>query len=766
MTRLIELEPWDELAHTHLMRLLAQAGQRSAALAQYETCRRMLMEEFGVKPSAATKQLYEQIRDGLEPAAVSVTRSFDLPIAATKLIGREIELSELSDLLSDPAQRLITLIGPGGIGKTRLALAATTAAAPIFEDGAAFVALAALDTVDLLPAAILAALGVPLEKQLDPEQQLSAYLRPRELLLVLDNVEHLLTSVDLIARLLQRAPRVTLLITSREKLALQAEQVFELAGLEYPATDTAALGSCQAVQLFIDRAQRVQRKFQLAPENAAAIARICRLVEGLPLAIELAASTVNVQSCAAIADDIAAGLKSLATKLRDVPERHRSMWAVCEHSWQLLNAIEQNVFSQLSIFHGGFDQAAAQQVANASPEMLAALIDKSLVQRASDGRFDLHELLRQYASEKLTDVEAVARHSTYFLRLLQEQVARFSSTRQAEAFVLLAHEVDNVRAAWRWAVINRRWSIIQSSALDLISWCDYQVYNADGYHLFAEAIEQLQIGAVPSEALDADRASAEGQVLTGHGYFLWRMGHNERAQQDLQRGLDCLRQAGNLIGVADNLIGLGAVSASVGQYEAALAHFQESAALYDRLQDRTGHALAILQTGIVNRTRGEYAAAQADMEYAMAQYRQLGDRKMVSNSLSHYARLLVLMSRIDQAREVVQESLALSAALNDRWVSGGALMAVGQVEYARGCFEEGRQALAESVRICGEINEFERMVDALIWQGLSETALGDLTSADQHLREALRLAAQGSLVRCQTECAVWSGRIMGARRST
>ncbi|NTU62397.1 MAG: AAA family ATPase, partial [Chloroflexi bacterium] len=429
LTRLIELEPWDELAHTHLMRLLAQAGQRSAALAQYETCRRMLMEEFGVKPSAATKQLYEQIRDGLEPAAVSVTRSFDLPIAATKLIGREIELSELSDLLSDPAQRLITLIGPGGIGKTRLALAATTAAAPIFEDGAAFVALAALDTVDLLPAAILAALGVPLEKQLDPEQQLSAYLRPRELLLVLDNVEHLLTSVDLIARLLQRAPRVTLLITSREKLALQAEQVFELAGLEYPATDTAALGSCQAVQLFIDRAQRVQRKFQLAPENAAAIARICRLVEGLPLAIELAASTVNVQSCAAIADDIAAGLKSLATKLRDVPERHRSMWAVCEHSWQLLSATEQNVFSQLSIFHGGFDQAAAQQVANASPEMLAALIDKSLVQRASDGRFDLHELLRQYASEKLTDVEAVARHSTYFLRLLQEQVARFSSTR-------------------------------------------------------------------------------------------------------------------------------------------------------------------------------------------------------------------------------------------------------------------------------------------------------------------------------------------------
>ncbi len=231
LTRQIELEPWDETAHAHLMRLLAQAGQRSAALAQYETCRRILVEQFGVKPSASTKQLYEQIRDGLEPAAVSVTRSLDLPIAATRLIGRDAEVSDLTELLADPARRLITLVGPGGVGKTRLAVAALTANAPAFADGAAFVNLASLNSSDLLAATLLGALGLSIEPPTTPEQQLIDHLRGRELLLVLDNFEHLLTGVDLIIRILQQTTKVTLLITSRERLALQAEQVFELDGL-------------------------------------------------------------------------------------------------------------------------------------------------------------------------------------------------------------------------------------------------------------------------------------------------------------------------------------------------------------------------------------------------------------------------------------------------------------------------------------------------------------------------------------------------------
>ena len=488
--------------------------------------------------------------------------------------------------------------------------------------------------------------------------------------------------------------------------------------------------------------------------EADAIARICRLVEGLPLAIELAASTVNVQPCAIIAAEIANDLNFLATKIRDVPERHRSMQATFDHSWRLLTADEQAVFRQLAVFRGGFDLEAAQLIAQATRDILPALIDKSLLRGDSTGRFDLHELLHQFAVEKLALAveeadKAGASHSAYYLRLLHEQVDRLSSAQQADAFDRLTTEVDNVRNAWRWAVSQRQWGVIRSSALDLMSWCDYQVYYSDGYHLFAAAIDHLQIGVDPVEFLDTERASAEGQVLTGHGYFLWRMGHNERAQYDLQRGLDRLRRADDTAGMADNLIGLGAVSASLGQYELALARFEESAMLYDRLNDRTGQALSVLQTGIVNRSFGDYTAALAQMEQALAAYRQLGDQKMVANTLSHSARLLVLVGQVEQAQLLVQESLTLSHTIGDRWARSGALVALGQVEYAQGHFEEAQRALAESVQELTDLNEFERMVDALTWQGLSELALGDHTAADRHVREALRLALQGSLRRCQ-----------------
>ncbi|HSD84966.1 MAG TPA: tetratricopeptide repeat protein, partial [Anaerolineae bacterium] len=614
---------------------------------------------------------------------------------------------------------------------------------------------AGLTSSEALAATILSALEITPEPHVDPAHQLLAELRQREALLVLDNFEHLLAGVDLITQIIQHTRRAVLLITSRERLALQSERVFELEGLDYPPEEGNGDGErYSAVQLFIDRARQATRKFQPARELAP-IVRICRLVEGLPLAIELAASTVNAQSCAIIAAEIANDLKFLATKFRDVPERHRSMQATFDHSWRLLTVGEQSVFRQLAVFRGGFEWGAAQQVAQATREILTTLAAKSLLRGGPSGRFELHELLRQFAAEQLSRVPAEARavgaqHSAYYLQLLHEQVDRLSSAHQADAFDRLTAEVDNVRSAWRWAVSRHQWEGIRSSALDLMSWCDYQVYYSDGYQLFAEAIDQLQIGAVPVESLDAERASAEGQVLTGHGYFLWRMGHNERAQHDLQHGLDRLRRANDTAGLADNLIGLGAVSASLGQYEVALAHFEESAELYDQLHDRTGYALATLQTGIVNRSFGNYEAAGQQMEQALAVYRQLGDQKMVANSLCQYARLLVMRGQVEQAQRPLQEGLTISHAISDRWANSGALVALGQVEYAQGHFEEARRALAESVQELTDLNEFERMVDALIWQGLSELALGDHVVADRHLREALRLAHQGSLRRCQS----------------
>jgi predicted ATPase len=317
------------------------------------------------------------------------------------MVGRTAELSELSARLENPACRLITLVGPGGIGKTWLALAVAAAEAATFEHEAAFVALDSLNSADWLPATILQAMGIPLLEQGDAKTQLLEALRQQELLLVLDNFEHLLDGVSLLTEILQSAPRVTMLVTSRERLNLQAEWVFELQGLGYPAVDTFLdADEYEAIVLFIQRVGQVSRGFN-ARGHRAAVAGICRMVEGLPLAIDLAAAAVAQRSPETVMADLERDMQALATTMRDVPARHRSLRAVVDRSWDLLTDAERSVLQRLSVFRGGFDLEAARQAAGATQPVLTALLQKSMALRRAADRYDLHPIVRQYAAEKL-----------------------------------------------------------------------------------------------------------------------------------------------------------------------------------------------------------------------------------------------------------------------------------------------------------------------------------------------------------------------------
>jgi predicted ATPase len=446
------------------MHVLVLSSQRSAALAQYEICRRILVRDLRVELEAATTALYEQIRDretgrqgdketSTQAGVQSLSQSprllvapaprHNFPAQTTLLIGRETELVELGTSLENPACRLVTIVGPGGIGKTRLALAAATEQALTFTHGAAFVPLAAISSATFLAPAIMTALDVALQGQRDPRDQLLEYLREKELLLLLDNFEQLLapdlreeeSGAVLLTDMLQRAPRVTLLVTSRERLALEGEWVFDLAGLSYPLDDPIdGVEAYESVQLFLQRAGQVRRQFALVEGEARAVARICRLVEGLPLAIKLAAAGLRTRSCAAIADAIERNLSVLATGLRAVPERHRSMWATFEHSWRLLSDEERQVFPRLSVFRGGFEEDAAAQVAQATPQLLAGLIDKSLLRWDGVARYDLHEMVRQYAGEKLEEVGETE-------RLSRQQAAYFLALAEASEPELQARQV-------------------------------------------------------------------------------------------------------------------------------------------------------------------------------------------------------------------------------------------------------------------------------------------------------------------------------------
>ncbi len=364
--RQLEAEPWREEAHLQLMRLLALSGQRSAALSQYETCRRILADELGAEPAAETTALYEAIKSGAFPPPPAPPRPpHNLPTPGTPLIGRKEERARLVEKLLDPAYRLVTLTGLGGVGKTRLALAAAAQVADRFPGGVWFVPLAEIDAGhvdaarrrDLLTLAIAQALDLPFFSAPDVEARLLDYLRSKELLLILDNMDLWLEEgADLVLRINQSAPAVTVLATSRERLNLQAEYVIRLDGLAVPpAEEEEDALAYSSVQLFCERADRTSRGFALDPHTLPDVIEICRFVEGLPLGIELAAALVEDLPVAEVARAIRRDLDRLATTMRDVPLRQRSIRAVFSSSWQLLSAREQSILAACAVFRGGFD---------------------------------------------------------------------------------------------------------------------------------------------------------------------------------------------------------------------------------------------------------------------------------------------------------------------------------------------------------------------------------------------------------------------------
>ncbi len=409
----------------------------------------------------------------------------NLPLQSTPFVGRDSELAEFAQLLVNPACRLLTLTGPGGIGKTRLALEAAQriidpAPAERIRRGNAqegtipeawyFVPLQTLDSPDHILMAIAEALHLQFHEGSEPRDQLFDYLHSQSPLLLLDNFEQLLAGVDIVTDLLASAPAVKVLITSRERLNLREEWVYEVGGLLFPISDAETeIEGYSAVQLFVQNARRVQHNFTLARSTKSAVARICRLVGGMPLGLELAAGWVRVLPCEAIADEIQRSLDILETPAHNVLPRHRNMRAAFNHSWNLLSAEERSGFKKLSVFRGGFTRAGAEFVAGATLRILSALVDKSLLRMEPDGRYQLHELLRQYGEEQLKESPAERAavqdlHCTYHMDFVRQYVELMNlQGKPKEALQSMERELGNVHVAWRWAVEQGRYAELDQS---------------------------------------------------------------------------------------------------------------------------------------------------------------------------------------------------------------------------------------------------------------------------------------------------------------
>ena len=667
-----------EQAYRALMMAHASQGDTAAALTAYQRCVDALKQELGVPSSAATDALADSIRNSqftIRPfdrlrtphspfsSPIPPLPRTNLPAATTLLVGRDSELAQLSALLADPAHRLVTILGPGGMGKSRLALAASRAVIDSFPDGVFLVELASLTNAEELPRVIGDALNYPFQNDSrPPRRQLLDYLRGRRLLLLLDNFEHLLEGAELLIALLEVAPDLQLLITSRERLRLHAETIFRLAGLGCPPGSAAMDGTkYDAVDLFVQSARRMRQGYTPSPDEWPTIARICRLVDGMPLGLVLAASWIEHLPPAEIADEIAANIAFLGQDLHDLDQRHRTIEAVFEQSWQRLAAPEKQALMGLSIFVGGFDRQAAQAVAAASLPLLTRLVDKALLWRVGEGRYNLHELVRQLARQKLIEAgeeEAIRRlHSRWFLALVSRQEVRIKGMESDDAIELMERERENVRAAWDWATQNGETDSMLSAMETLGIFYHRPGYWEEGETLLGQTAAQLDTPSTPQAHL------LHGWLWAWHGLFFHQVSQPAAAQEALAQAL--------------------ALAAESPLPESEISPLRAFVYLH-----RAGDLMT-------NRQRREKVA---DMQKALDAYQQLGNDWWTVYTLVLLGHSEIFSGSIRKAKERLQQALHIAQRSGNRPGETQALQNLSFAAEHMGKVDEGerlaRQALA------------------------------------------------------------------------
>ncbi|MGD2252401.1 MAG: BTAD domain-containing putative transcriptional regulator, partial [Anaerolineales bacterium] len=737
--KLLAMNPLMEAAHRNLMRLYAWTDRRQAALRQYEYCKEILAQELAVEPAAATTELYEAILHEVPlPELSTPDRQNNLPTPLTPFVGRREEIAQICALLEGTTARLLTLVGLGGSGKSRLAIEVARRQLDNFKDGVFYVSLVGLEAEQSILPGLAEAMDFHLTAFIEALPQVINYLRQKNTLLIFDNFEHLPGGAGIVASLLESAPEIKVLATSRRVLNVHGEHVCRVQGLRFPAENKIEDPSnYDSIKLFVQCVERSKGDFRPTQTDLRAIVQISRLVEGMPLALELSASWMNTMPAAAIAQKIEKDVSFLTADLEGLASRHRSMRAVLERTWSMLNSSKRTALTRLSVFRGGFDRQAALQVAEVDDAMLRRLLSDNVITRHPLGRFSMHELLRLFAEEKLEstagDMEkARDAHAQCFLEFIRAHENDIMSGRLQDAL----KELKNIQAAYRWAaerplpgwIRQTFWAVnsiylfqgrlaegiaAHSLALERLgpSRGDREVEIAYGV-IFAllgflssstSGTEQAQVHIdlsrrlLQSQEAPLERATADVAAL----YFTnLRYRQREEATKLCEETLARFRSCGCMWGEVLTLNIQGSICLEQGSIQESLACFEQSHEISRRHNHTFGLAHALDGLGRVNFYRGEYESARQYFRKSLEEHRAIAFRHREAEVQNFLADACLAAGNVEEATanyqgalQIYQEVGALIDACGVQLDLAACLMRIEDRENAARCLQRAYRDL-------------------------------------------------------------------------
>lgn len=781
--RWLSWDPLQEIAYKCLLQLYLDKGESVHAARLYEEYVRLLASELQLPPSLEMQALYHSIANyepvraptssapAIDRKASNYSKStkfatsqdsnsaipHNLPNVLTPFFGRKAEITQITGLLDNPQCRLLTLVGSGGVGKSRLALQTAREHLrraeqkhddfeTLYVHGIYFIPLAPTSSTTAMVSTIAHFLGVSFYSGDDIQVQLLNYLRQKQMLLVLDNFEQLVSEIKFLLDLLVTAPQVKLLITSRERLKLPEEWLFHVEGLDYPKAPTLdgqklSLLQYSAIEMFLQRAQRVHTRFSLTHKNAEFVLQICQLLEGNPLGIELAAALMRLTTCQDLEKKISQSIEILKSISTDMPERHRSLYATFEHSWYLLKRKERTVLRRLSVFQGGFTLEAASSITNASLHILAELLDKSLLQRDEKGRFSLHETLRQYLGEKLElnpaeKIIVLERYCMYFADFIDHQAEDLQAGQQIEAAKTLINDLHNIRNTWNYAVETRQIMVIDKLAEPLCRLYTIYSLSKEGYTAFSLAIEAL---ATEESCLNQYQLLL-GRLSVRKASFCFGLSRHDEALSLCKKSREIFENCRDLreLALVHNLSGV--LSLVNGRLDEAKSNFHQCLQLAKESDQFRLAFNAISNLGIVANWRGDKIKAQQLLESAIASRRRIGDWLGTSNDLLTLAQVKVSLGEYEEAQQLCYENIKICSKIHYRLGLARIYSTLSGIAWELGIYEEARCKTDQALALSVELGYQFGVVDALSAKGYDFYLQNKLVQSKKYYLEALKIA--------------------------